>query len=543
LLSGGGVAYGGTDGRVNPDGTLLSFGDEYMQLDAGYRAHWLSPLTDSSMLVSTEAPTMPSVTLSNQKPISPLGFEYQLFLARMSYTDRIVWQRGLTAGNPRLAGFHLGIAPLPGWTIAGNATYQFGGGERPGSLTGLFDSLFQRTVLGSNSATATDARFANRTVSITSAYTFPAPTPLETYVEYGARDTFHGEIYRFHQTSLSAGVHIPELLGRFDLTLEGSEWQNGWYTDYVWLEGMTEDGYVTGNWGGDWRTFANAAGARSGMAQLGFARRSGDLINLRYRLLQNAGYADENYHLGQMVTLEYAQPRSGYTRGLTLEAGNDVFGAGFVRLAAFLRLDGGNQGDAGDAGDAGAADEEGEDSQDSQDESSLQPASDRRLERFVDFGVSGGRLGLDLGGFSAASESALPQYRQVVSPHLGIGLRAAISTNADLGVRAELDDFKGLMLGLRILDYRYRLGEHLAIGGFAGFARYSGPTPAQGYYYGAGLQGLDLWHHWDLSLDARFFNVLQRDKLLPSDQAAAQNGDPVEWYMMQAPSLYLSHRF
>ena len=543
LLSAGAVAYGGTDARFDPDGTLLSFGNEYMQLDAGYRDQWLSPSTDSSMLISTQAPAMPSVTLSNQKLIGRAGFEYQVFVAQMSRSARITWNGGYTTGHPRLAGLHLGITPVAGWAIAGNALYQYGGGARPSSFGGLFGSLFRRTTLANNSNSATDSRFANRDISITSSYTFPGKTPLETYVEYAGRDSFHGELYRFHETALTAGVHIPELFGRFDLTLEASEWQNGWYTDYVWQDGMTVDGDVIGHWGASWRNFDNAAGAHSAMAQLGFTLRSGDLVNLRYRMLDNAGYANANYSLAQMLSLEYAQPRDGYTRGLTLDAGRDEFGAGFVRLAAFVRLDGGDQGMDEDASAYDASDANGGEGDQGTTADDPGVRAPRGLERFVDLGASGGKLGLDLGGFSAASEAAVPRYRSVASPHLGVGLRRAVSAHTDLGVRVELDDFDGLMVALRILDLRYRVGEHFALGAFGGFARYSGPTPAQGYYGGFGLQWRGVMGHWDLSLDDRFFNALQRDKVLPSDQAAASNGDPVEWYLMQAPSLYLSHAF
>ena len=112
--------------------------------------------------------------------------------------------------------------------------------------------------------------------------------------------------------------------------------------------------------------------------------------------------------------------------------------------------------------------------------------------------------------------------------------------HVDLGVRAEFDDFRGAMAALRILDLRFRLDRHFAIGAFFGFAHYSGPTPALGYYEGAELQWRNLFAHWDLSLDARIFDHVQRDKLLASDP---QNGDPVEWYTMQAPALFLSRRF
>jgi hypothetical protein len=119
-------------------------------------------------------------------------------------------------------------------------------------------------------------------------------------------------------------------------------------------------------------------------------------------------------------------------------------------------------------------------------------------------------------------------------------VRRAVSANNDLGVRAEFDEFHGAFAGLRILDWRYRLDQHIAISAFFGIARYAGPTPALGYYEGAGLQWRDVLPHWDLSLDARVFDHVQRDKLRASDP---QNGDPVEWYTMQAPALYLSRRF
>ena len=115
------------------------------------------------------------------------------------------------------------------------------------------------------------------------------------------------------------------------------------------------------------------------------------------------------------------------------------------------------------------------------------------------------------------------------------------TTNQSLGVRAELDDFNSaVMLGLRIVDYRYRVSRHLAIGAFFGVARYAAPTPAQGYYEGVGLQWRNLLPHWDLSLDARYFDHLQRDKVLSIDP---QNGDPAEWYTLFAPTLAVSRRF
>ena len=540
LLTAGAVAYAGTDGRFSPQGTLLSAGNQYLQVDAGFRSQWLSPLTDSSTLVSTEAPTMPSLTVSNQLPIGGLGLQYQFFLARMSHSDHILWHGVERQGYPKLAGAHVGIEPVTGWAFAANALWQFGGGGRPSSLSDFFRNLFQATNFGGSSTPNLDRRFSNRSVSLTSAYTFPTRTPIETYLEYAGRDTFHGEGYRFRETDLSVGVHMPELFDRFDLTVELSEWQNAWYTDYVWLDGMTVNGYVTGNWGADWRLPGDDVGAQSEMISLGWPLRSGDEIYTRLRMLQNQHYAATTaspaipagipYDHAYMLTLEYSQPRDGYTRGLQFDAGRDAFGGNFARLAGFVRFDGGNP----DAGHAASND----DADQTDDEEAA--ATARKYERFVDLGVSGGRLGLNLGGFGAAAEAVPTQYQHELSPHLGVGVRRAVTRYGDLGVRAEFDNFHGAMIALRALDYRYRLDRHLAVGGFFGFARYSGPTPAQGYYVGAGLTWRNILPKWDLSLDGRYFDHVQRNKLLATDP---KNGDSVEWYTMQAASLYLSRRF
>jgi hypothetical protein len=522
-----------------PTGSEVALGTDALQVDVGYRDRWLSPLTDSSMLDSTQAPTLPSVTLSNPRPLTPLGIEYQAFVARMSYSDRIAWQNGYTAGDPRLAGAHLGIAPVAGWALSGNANWQYGGGARPGSLSELARNLFSRTVLcsssGEASASATDCRFSNRELSLTSAFDFPGPLPFEAYTEFAGRDTFHGEVYRMHETDLSAGVHFPNIAKRFDLILEASEWQNGWYADYVWLDGMTEDGFVLGNWGAQWRNNPSAGslavpGAESLMAQLGWQLPSGDTVNVRYRTLQNQDYYGGDYRRAHMVTLEYSQSNGAFMRGLTLDAGSDVYGVGFARLAAFLRFDGDDEG----AYTPYTDENDGNDNTDA----ATPPAT--RTERYVEVGVSTGQLGLNRYGFDLPPNTPAVVYTSVTAPHLGIGVRRAVSEHNDFGVRLEYDHFDGTMLGLRALDYRYRFGRHASAGGFFGFARYSAPTPAQGYYAGLEAMWRDVLPRWDLALDWRYFDRLQRDKLLSGE---ATGSDPVEYYTMKALTLSVVRRF
>src|SRR5215471_11929046 len=139
LLNGGLFAY---EGDTKATGTFASIGSEYMQVDIGYRDHWLSPLTDSAMVLSTQAPTMPSITVSNYTPITKAGLSYEVFMAEMSESDHIVFENGYTTGHPRLFGVHLSIAPFPGWSLGVSRIMQYGGGERDDSLSDMLRAFF-----------------------------------------------------------------------------------------------------------------------------------------------------------------------------------------------------------------------------------------------------------------------------------------------------------------------------------------------------------------------------------------------------------------
>src|SRR5690606_38929439 len=120
---------------------------------------------DSSMLLSTQAPTMPSVTVSNYTPLTRLGLRYQFFIAEMSESSNIAFEGGLTAGNPRLAGLQISIEPFDGWSLGVTRILQYGGGAREESLRDLFDAFFDPA---GHDNTGTDADFGNQAAAFTS---------------------------------------------------------------------------------------------------------------------------------------------------------------------------------------------------------------------------------------------------------------------------------------------------------------------------------------------------------------------------------------
>lgn len=519
LLNAGVVAY---QGKTDFSGSMLSLGFDFAQLDIGFRPHWFSPLTDSSLLMSTEAPTMPSVTLSNYKPLTRLGLHYELFAARMSNSKRIVFQDGFTSGHPRLAGFHLDMEPTPGWSLGVSRLIQYGGGALGGSsLRDLFKAFFNPSA-AQTSTVSQPQPFGNQEASFTSNFMFPGPVPFSVYFEYAGEDTSHGRNYLLGNTALSAGIHFPRLWQHFDLTLETTEWQNAWYVHTVYLDGMTNYGRVTGNWFGDQRVFGDGVGGRSEMVSLGWEAPFGGLFQLRYRTLKNESYGQFQYQRFQDVSLGYSRPWQGVVVGGQVDAGRDVFGGNFTRLAGFVRYD---QTSGGLASVMGAL------------SGAVEPLV-KNGEIFIDAGANASRQSVDLTGVATRTTGPL-KYGY----HFGLGARRSVSDHSDLGARVEIDEVQDhSLIGVRALDYRYRFNNPLALSFFIGAARYALATPAYGVYLGAGAQWRNVIRGWDLGVDVRYADNIQRDHLLPSDppDVGARNDS---FYNVLSTTLSISRHF
>lgn len=516
LLTLGGVAY---DDDAAPVGSVLSVGFDRAQLDVGYRGHWFSPFTDSSMLLSTEALTMPSATLSNYLPLTRLGLRYEAFLAEMSKSDRIAFAGGFTSGNPRLFGMHLSMEPVSGWSVGVNRLMQFGGGARGGNSAGdVLEAFFRPSSVDNvGSGADPDAQFGNQAAAFTSQFLFPGRTPFAVYFEYAGEDTSYNEDYRLGNSALSAGVHFPRLWKRFELTYETSEWQNGWYVHSIYQEGLTNERRVTGHWGADARVLGDAVGGASHMLQLGWEPGFGGVFQLRYRTVANESYSPVAYERGHDVTARYSRPLGPLVVGGEVFSGRDVFGENFSRVAAFFRY-------APDAGTLGTF-LHGIETR----------VADAGAELFVDIGATANRVKADLDyttEFTADVE---------IAPHFAIGARRAVSARSDFGARIELDDVDGhSLIALRAVDYRYRFAGPIALSGFLGAARYDLATPAHGLYAGVGAQWRDALPGWDLALDARFASKVARDDLVAGDLFGQR---PDSFYDIFMATLYVARRF
>ena len=323
------------DDDTTPTGSVVSIGIASAQLDVGFRDHWLSPLTDSAMLLGTQAPTMPSVTLSNYQPLTRAGFRYEVFVAEMSESQNIAYQTGYTAGSPRLAGVHLSIQPIPGWTLGVNRIMQYGGGAREDSFSELVRAFVNPSDYDN---TGTPEDFGNQIASFTSTFQLAGPVPFAVYFEYAGEDTSTLSNVRLGNSALAAGIRFPVLAERFDLTVEATEWQNGWYVHHIYQDGLRHEGNAVGHWAADWRVPQDGVGGRSLMARLGWYRQAGDSLEATYRSVEHEEYSGVDYERGHALALRYSRGWQQFHVGAELDLGRNVFGESYSRLGVFLRF-------------------------------------------------------------------------------------------------------------------------------------------------------------------------------------------------------------
>jgi hypothetical protein len=494
LINGGVVGY---QGRWAPTGSVVSMGTEYLQLDVGFRDHWLSPNSDSSMLMSTEAPTMPSVTISNYQPISSLGINYELFLARMSTQHGIRYKDTTTDGHPNLAGIQLGIEPADGYAISVNRLMQYGGGARGSStLRQFYKALFDNNSVNRGD-TNSDLEFGNQEASVTASAIFPGPIPFAVHAEYAAEDGAYSGLKYFGDTAMTLGIQFPKLWRNFDFNFEASEWQNAWYVHSIYPQGMSNSGYKISHWFGDERMAGSDIGGSSQSANLGYQLTGQAHVDLSYRLLKfdprwrGSGANDLLYGTYREYGLRYSDVWRGHDFAIDLNAGKDALGKSFFRLS-------------------GSVDFAGYEHQ-----ASIQSAEsqDATTSIFYNVGINRNRVkhivAADTPDFTTSSK---------LSYHAAIGARRLLTDRTQLGVRLDVDQADNhSVIGLRMLDARYNFQNHFSFGGFFGVGRYSVGLPAYGWYYGIGMERTKIFRSWDLTLDLYSYLKMGRDKALPDD--------------------------
>ena len=528
ILTAGGIA---SEHVSKPTGTGASLGFDFAQIDVGYRDHWLSPSSLSSLLISTEAPTMPSITVSNYQPLTRLGITYELFSARMSNQNGISYFNTTTSGNPNLAGIQLGIEPVAGYGLTLNRLMQYGGGARGGiSFARLRQAFFDSNSVAINlpDGTLGNQEFGNQIASVAGVMQFPGRVPFSVSMEYAGEDNAYAGNFRLGDTALSLALDLPLLWRRYDFRYEVSEWQNAWYTHHLYPLGMTNDGFVLGHWFGDQRKSGDQVRGLSNVLQLGIRTDAGGYWQTTWRTLlfkDSVGFGFHGpgavaYSHLQELSLNYSTWWREHPVAGNVTLGRDAFGRKYGRVGLSVDL----------ATGRGFADRP-----DAEERAGFQ---EKQVEYFVDVGANRGKV------YQIVSARFQPAWTTNRSDyHLAVGARREVGRRSSVGVRLELDrvDTRSL-LSLRAVDYQFRLTRHIVPGAFFGVGRYDYGAPAYGWYGGVGVRFKDVLPKWDIGLDFRRYDKLTRNRVLATDPP--DTGElPRMHFDVKGQSLYFSRRF
>ena len=289
--------YEGDKSEYNFENTYISIGQDWAQLDLGYKPIWLSPFKDSAMILSTNAPSLATISLSNSESLTPLNIKYNFFVGELSSSDRIYYNGEYITGRPLLTGVHLSIKPFDGFTLGVNRLLQSGGGERGGrGFSDFLKAFFDPNGADNTNDNLTrDEQFGNQTASFIARIDVVEQTPFSIYMEYAGEDTSDASSWRLGNSSLSIGLDLPIIFEHFSFNFEWSDWQNGWYVHSVYQDGLTNEGHLIGHWAAAERAYGSSfAGSGVGSTvvnlSLGYTPSESTHYQFKYKQIDNQNY-------------------------------------------------------------------------------------------------------------------------------------------------------------------------------------------------------------------------------------------------------------
>ena len=314
-----------------PSGSMLSMGTDWAQLDIGYKDYWLSPFQGSAQLLSTNAKTLPSVSLSNNLPITFYGkaFNYEFFLAQLSKQPTLYNEVYSNNKGPLLSGFHVSFQPTPWWTLGATRVFQFGGGKRNLNAKTIIKAFFDPR--GADNDASVDEESGNQIASISSRIYFDGRLPFSFNLELAGEDTSNNKAYQLGNTAVTVGLYFPYFLAdNISLTYEYANWQYGWYTNNVYQQGFTNEGNVLGHWAmqaqHDRKT---SAPGESHFLKTHWQTSWQHIVSVSIRM---AEHQDLQYDGSWDVDIDYSFPIKEHLFSVGAYFGRDDFGENFAEL-------------------------------------------------------------------------------------------------------------------------------------------------------------------------------------------------------------------
>ncbi len=323
------------ENQVQPTGSLVALGTDWAQLDIGYKDIWLSPFQGSAQLLSTNAETLPSVSVSNNRQLDTFGIKwnYNAFLAQTSRQD-VQFRPGEFSDKdkPLIAGLHFSFQPTDWWSIGASRVFQFAGGDRPVSFGALARAFFDPR--GADNDASVDQESGNQIAAISSKINFDGAVPFSFMVELGGEDTSNNKEYQLGNTSLTAGIYFPYFFSeKLSFNYEYSDWQTGWYTNNVYSEGYINEGIVLGHWAMQPQRERNTSTpGRSHYLETFWQLENDSVLSVELKTSELESTTNVIYQDAWELNLDYSIPWRGHILTIGTYMGEDSFGERFSQV-------------------------------------------------------------------------------------------------------------------------------------------------------------------------------------------------------------------
>lgn len=253
--------------RFTPNNAYLALASDWLQLDIGYRGHWLSANRFNGTLYSNNAQNSPSITLSNPTPWTSAGIRFEAFLTQLEKHRNIRLDQSQSNGKPYLSGVQLSFQPTPEWGLSLNRTFMFGGGDRTVSATDFVEAFLNPTGkdnVGQSSCTGSspNCEFGNQQMAIESQLKTQIGKQLALFnLGFAAEDTERGSSLHIGNVLMTLGVSLPYVTNSQALSMQYTEWEAGWYIHHIYPEGYTNNQVVMGSfWGSQQNNYVGSPG-------------------------------------------------------------------------------------------------------------------------------------------------------------------------------------------------------------------------------------------------------------------------------------------
>lgn len=322
-----------------PHQSYISVGYEYLQLDIGYREHWLSPLQESATIVSTNAEPALSVTISNVTPITDWKIKYELSVGRLEEMDGILFDGNKTKGRPGFLTMHASLQPFDWWTLGVNRSFVFGGGEREVNLSTIWKAIID-PVSGDNCGGQSDLQDCNKesgnqVASITSKFDFSLGDnfPLSIYAELAGEDTNDYKKYLLGNKAFSLGLFLPYLTDGTSLYIEHTKFEDLWYVHHLYDEGYRNNLNVIGHWWGDRKAIKDGSTGNSSTLRFNWDINSNFHLQTKLRTAQIHSSINYQYQRTKELELHLKQVYKDGFINYAINVGKDVNGDSFYKLS------------------------------------------------------------------------------------------------------------------------------------------------------------------------------------------------------------------